>query len=358
MTLERLEHSGDAVVTTTTNAMTTSSTSISLASATGWPSGTYPFYVTIDGGTSSEEKVLCSALSGTTLTVETRGADGTTAVAHAIGASIKHTFTAVEADDVNDHVYTTTRDDHTQYARTDGTRSITGSQTFEDNVTVDGNLTVDGETTLTGAVSMNGIVSGPGDFVGEVRMTAGATAPNSDWHLCDGSALSRTTYAALFAYVGTTYGAGDGSTTFNIPDTRDLIPMGAGTTYPLGTGGGAATATLSTANMPAHNHAITDPGHAHSTSVGTESATHTHNFPVSNIVQEEASTVGLNPLAGGGVAATGITGLTTSNEEESHSHTVTVESATTGISTQDAGSGDAFSILPPYLPFNFIIRIL
>ena len=57
---------------------------------------------------------------------------------------------------------------------------------------------------------------------------AGATAPTG-WLLCDGTAVSRTTYAALFAITSTTYGVGNGTTTFNVPDLRGRIPVGAGT---------------------------------------------------------------------------------------------------------------------------------
>lgn len=65
--------------------------------------------------------------------------------------------------------------------------------------------------------------------VGVVTMFAGSSAP-ATWLLCDGSAVSRTTYAALFTVIGTTYGAGNGSTTFNVPDFRGVFPKGAGTT--------------------------------------------------------------------------------------------------------------------------------
>jgi microcystin-dependent protein len=67
-----------------------------------------------------------------------------------------------------------------------------------------------------------------GSPVGLLAPFAGASAP-SGWLLCDGSAVSRTTYAPLFAVIGTTYGAGDGSTTFNLPDMRAASPVGAGT---------------------------------------------------------------------------------------------------------------------------------
>jgi microcystin-dependent protein len=63
---------------------------------------------------------------------------------------------------------------------------------------------------------------------------AGASAPSQTiggvaaWLLCDGTAVSRTTYADLFALIGTTYGTGNGSTTFNLPDLRGRVPIGAG----------------------------------------------------------------------------------------------------------------------------------
>ena len=105
---------------------------------------------------------------------------------------------------------------------------------------------------------------------GSVMPYAGSSAP-TDWLLCSGAAVSRTTYAALFAVVGTTYGSGDGSTTFNLPDLRGravagvdnmggsaanrLTSGGSGITgTTLGAAGGAQTFTLSTNEMPSHNH--------------------------------------------------------------------------------------------------------
>jgi len=78
-------------------------------------------------------------------------------------------------------------------------------------------------------------------IIGAVTMFAGATAPNG-WHLCDGSAISRTDYAALFAVIGTTYGTGNGTTTFNLPDTRGIFVKGAGTSATHTTANGTALA--------------------------------------------------------------------------------------------------------------------
>jgi len=84
---------------------------------------------------------------------------------------------------------------------------------------------------------------------------------------CAGAAVSRSTYAALFAIIGTTYGAGDGSTTFNVPNLQDNVAIGKSGTKNLGSTGGAntvtptgniagstANATLSTAQLASHSH--------------------------------------------------------------------------------------------------------
>jgi microcystin-dependent protein len=113
--------------------------------------------------------------------------------------------------------------------------------------------------------------------IGVVNPFAGATAP-SGWLLCFGQTVSRTQYSGLFLTIGTTYGAGDGSTTFALPDLRGrtiageddmggtaanrLTSGGSGITgTTLGATGGAETHTLTTAQMPSHTH--TQDAHSH-----------------------------------------------------------------------------------------------
>lgn len=98
---------------------------------------------------------------------------------------------------------------------------------------------------------------------GKIDMFAMSAVPYG-WFLCDGSAKSRTTYAALFAAIGTTYGSGDGSTTFNIPNALGYFPRAWN-----GTGGGPdpsrSIGTTQTSQNLAHNHtaSVNDPGHHH-----------------------------------------------------------------------------------------------
>jgi microcystin-dependent protein len=100
-----------------------------------------------------------------------------------------------------------------------------------------------------------------GFIAGDIKLTARIT-PTAGWLTCDGSAVSRTTYADLFSAIGTAYGVGDGSTTFNLPDFlgRTAIGTGSGsglTSRARGDKDGHETHQLTIAEMPAHTHGNT-----------------------------------------------------------------------------------------------------
>jgi microcystin-dependent protein len=159
----------------------------------------------------------------------------------------------------------------------------------------------------------------------------GDSTPPSGFLECNGSAISRATYAALFAVVGTTYGAGNGSTTFNIPDLQDKTvlsrsnnkalasTMGANTVTKTGNiGGSAAATTLQTAQIPSHSH---------------------------------SNALGATGGGGAGMDMAGphpVTGTVNSGsagQDQSHTHNLSANY-----------TGDATSVLQPYLTLIYIIK--
>lgn len=162
-----------------------------------------------------------------------------------------------------------------------------------------------------------------------VMMAYGGTSAPSGWLLCDGSAVSRTTYSTLYAIVGTAFGVGDGSTTFNLPDLRGRVPVGkdnmggsaasrmttAGSGVDgltLGASGGAQTHTLTTAQLASHSHS-----HSHT----------------------------LTGIDGGGGAAGPLNNSGSS-----------VGTYTTNTDATTAGSGQAHNNTQPSLITNYIIK--
>jgi microcystin-dependent protein len=163
---------------------------------------------------------------------------------------------------------------------------------------------------------------------GTILMWPTATAPSGYLH-CNGTAVSRATYSALFALIGTTFGSGDGSSTFNLPNYVNRFPIGAGSIAAVGVTGGTKDAVL-----PSHTHSTTtsvsDPGHQHSQEgynlSGPAGPLPWYNWGNANKATNYDRT---------GVASTGIS--------------VTVTNSTVGESATDKN-------LPPYLGINFIIK--
>lgn len=169
---------------------------------------------------------------------------------------------------------------------------------------------------------------------GVIQLYAGSTAPNG-WLICNGQSVSRTTYAALYAVIGTTYGAGDGSTTFNVPNLVNKTVRGSNS---LGKTGGADTVTLSTANLPAHSHGV-------GTLATNNTGAHTHQGRVKTL----GSTGSFPSYIS--TAASGYSGGADGLIYESGAHTHTISGA-----TASAGSGSAVTITNPYVMLHYIIK--
>lgn len=192
--------------------------------------------------------------------------------------------------------------------------------------------------------------------IGTLHAFAGSTAPTG-WLLCDGASYLRSAYPALFAVIGTTYGSADG-THFNVPNMRDRVPVGSGTTYTRGSTGGAATVTLSSGQMPSHSHSFsnsTDSQGSHSHS-GSADSVGDHSHSVGNqTTRSDISAAAGSTVASNGGGSTGGAG--------GHGHSLSISSGgghTHSISgsTDTAGSGSAHENMPPYVAMPYIIRAL
>lgn len=179
--------------------------------------------------------------------------------------------------------------------------------------------------------------------VGCVIDFAGSSAPNG-WLICGGQSLNRTTYAALFAVIGTTYGSADGSS-FSLPDLRGRVTAGldfsvsgssasrltSTTMTPngstLGATGGAQTQTLTEAQMPAHTH------------TGSTASAGAHTHTVNGGGGPQSVQIGLNEAAG---IAPGST-----DEAGAHTHTMNLN---------NTGGGEAHPNVQPTIIMNKIIK--
>lgn len=193
---------------------------------------------------------------------------------------------------------------------------------------------------------------------GAISMYGGSTAP-SGWLLCNGLEVSRVDYSALFAAIGTTYGVGNNTSTFNLPDLQNRFPLGYGNATwatPLGKKAGSASATLIQHNHDVGDHAH-DITHEHTSTIG-DGGEHDHSGNTLQNANNTGSNHYVRPL---GYPADET--HTVTNPGGTHSHSITVDAFSGSTSTSNAGTtgyrgvtSNGTQNLPPYIALNFIIK--
>lgn len=298
------------------------------------PAGTADVFPFIDPG----ERAVVSSSGGTTIALVD------------IGNAVVWTGTSAAA--VNLPAVASVPNGRGITVRNAGTAALT--------VTANGSDVINGTGTLvlapTQAVEVMRVGSAWAGFweggkaVGEYVVGAQSTPPPRCIYAA-GQAISRTTYAALFAVIGTTYGAGDGSTTFNVPDARGRAIFGRDdmngsaasrlTSAVSGVNGAALGATGGDQRVPSHTHPVTDAGHTH----GLTDAGHSHGTDA----VRRGNPGGGNYLQGGSTydtAAASINSATTG---------ISVNSATTGIAVNAPTGAGSSANIPPAIVANVFI---
>jgi microcystin-dependent protein len=195
--------------------------------------------------------------------------------------------------------------------------------------------------------------------VGAIKPWTKATAPDG-YVLCNGAAISRSTYADLFAVISTTYGSGDGSTTFNVPQLQGKLPQGYdGNTYNLAGTGGANTVTVAVTNNQAAtnatNQSVTITGAISNTSLTTaQLASHTHSTNAKTVSGPD----GVDNVNPGGLGFPNAN-IDNAGSGTGHTHSHTLSGTLTGnITTSLTGAVTASGTnsFSPYVVVNYIIK--
>lgn len=201
-----------------------------------------------------------------------------------------------------------------------------------------------------------------GVLTGSITAYGGVTVPNG-YLECDGSTVNSSNYLALHAAISNLYGGsaytGAGGLNFTLPDLRGRSIIGTGSGSGLssrafGSKGGLENQTITTNNMPSHNHSVYDPGHKHTGTSDYGNANHSHG------THHENSGISVSGHTGGGtrIAYAQVYGINAYSQQNGYAHTHTFGTSTvaTGISTNYNGSGTAFDNMQPWAAIKYLIK--
>lgn len=193
--------------------------------------------------------------------------------------------------------------------------------------------------------------------VGEVYMYGGSVAP-AGFLLCDGSAVSRTTYSDLFEIIGTTFGQGDGSSTFNVPDLSGRVVIGVSSNILEGDTGGEETHVILSTELPVHSHEIPAHGHANTITATTPKFVHSITQPAFTYSAPSGNSkcMGSNGYGtSSSVNATRSANLAISNHTAAACTKTGSVTDCTAFDTASVGSNTAHDNMQPYVALNHII---
>ena len=200
---------------------------------------------------------------------------------------------------------------------------------------------------------------------GSITMFAGSTAPTG-WLMCDGSAVSRSTYSSLFEIIGTQYGEGDGLTTFNLPNLTGRVIIGASQNHPLSTVGGEEEHALINDEMAEHYHNVQQHGHANNLSFTTPSLSHTitqasfnYDAPGSTIKSGVSSSQSNYSAYSGTSSATATRSANVAIANHAASNCTMSGSVVPcdPFDTESVGIGSSHDNMQPYITLNYIIYV-
>ena len=198
--------------------------------------------------------------------------------------------------------------------------------------------------------------------VGSIILYPGSVAPEG-FLVCDGSAVSRSDYSALFDIIGVTYGAGDGSTTFNLPNLSGKVALGTSLNYAEGSTGGEESHALTSTEIAEHLHEVPSHTHANTIAVTTPKLVHTVGQGVFKYTVLSGS-----QNAGGSQSTTAgfYNSVTSAAMSRSTNLSITAHAAAactmsggvtdcSAFDTESTGSGSAHDNLMPYLSLTYLI---